>query len=61
MSDDHYAYSKLTDTWYQVHDYEHVDGNKIVAKSKTEVPRAEVPDDVLERTDERSYDAEDET
>ncbi len=58
-SDDHYAYSKLTDTWYRVFDYEHVAGDKIVANGKEEVPRSEVPDDVLARTDDRPYDAED--
>lgn len=48
-----YAYSRLTDTWYRVYDYEHVEGEKIIANGKEEIDRDEVPAACLEATDER--------
>lgn len=43
--DEVYAHSELTDTWYRVTDYEEAGpGGKIVAKSKEEVDREDVPD-----------------
>lgn len=54
-----YAYSKLSDTWYRVHDWEHVEGNRIIANSKEEVAREEVPQEWLDATEERPLDATD--
>ena len=50
---DRYAYSRMTDTWYLVHDYEDHGDGKLVANSKTEVDRSEVPQEVLDATEER--------
>ncbi|ELY68886.1 hypothetical protein [Natrinema versiforme] len=57
-TDDRYAYSRLTDTWYRVFDYDHVEGDKIIANSKEEVAREDVPQEWLERIDERPLQAE---
>jgi len=44
--DEVYAYSELTDTWYQVDDCdEAAPGGKIVAKGKTEVDQEGVPEE----------------
>lgn len=44
--DEVYARSPMTDTWYRVTDYEEAGpGGKIVAKSKEEVEREEVPEE----------------
>jgi len=57
MSDDseRYAYSLLTDTWYRVTEWEWRDRDKgqIIAKSKTEVAREDVPQGWLNGTEER--------
>lgn len=53
-----YAYSRLSDTWYIVHDWERVEGDKIIANSKEEVPREDVPQEWLDATDERPLEAE---
>ena len=50
---DRYAYSRMTDTWYLVHDYEDHGDGKLVANSKTEVDRSDVPQEVLDATEER--------
>lgn len=55
-----YAYSKLTDTWYVVHDWEHVEGDKIIANGKEEVDRDEVPQEWIDATDETPYSEESE-
>jgi len=51
-----YGYSRLTDTWYRVTDWEDLGDGKIQAKSKEEVPREEVPQEWLNATEERGYD-----
>jgi hypothetical protein len=53
-----YGYSKLTDTWYILHDWERLEGEKVVAKSKEEVPREEVPQKWIDATDERPVDTD---
>lgn len=53
--DDRYAYSRLSDTWYRVFDYEYVEGDKIIANGKEEVPREDVPQEWLESIDDRPY------
>jgi len=46
MTDEIYAYSEVTDTWYKVHDYKEAGpGGKIVANGKTEVDQEEVPEE----------------
>lgn len=45
-----YGYSQMTDTWYRVTDWEYAGDGKIVAKSKTKVPKEEVPADWLTAT-----------
>lgn len=47
-----YGYSRLTGRWYRVTDWEDLGDGKIVAKSKEEVPREEVPEAFLEATNE---------
>lgn len=43
-----YAYSRLTDTWYRVYDWEEGEGNNITnTGTKEEVPEEEVPENVL--------------
>lgn len=56
MGDDaeRYAYSRLTDTWYIVHDWKDLGDGKIQAKSKEQVDREDVPKEWIEATDERS-------
>jgi len=49
-----YGYSRLTDTWYRVTDWEDLGGGKIKAKSKKEVSREDVPQEWIEATKERS-------
>jgi hypothetical protein len=49
-----YGYSRLTDTWYRVTEWEDLGGGKIKAKSKKEVPREDVPQEWIEATKERS-------
>jgi len=44
-----YAKSELTDSWYRVWEYERKDGENIIAKSKTEVSKEEVPDQWVDR------------
>lgn len=53
-----YAYSRVTDTWYRVTEYDRVEGEKIVAKEKVEVDREAVPQAWLDATDERPLDAD---
>jgi hypothetical protein len=55
---DRFAYSRLTDTWYRVYDYEHVEGEKIIANGKKEIPREDVPAACLEATTERPLEAD---
>jgi len=55
-----YGYSKLTDTWYLLHDWEDLGDGKLRAKSKEEVPREEVPQEWLEATDEQPLNPESE-
>lgn len=49
-----YGYSNLTDTWYCVDEWEVVDAEKghIIAKSKTEVARENVPQHYLDAVEE---------
>ena len=49
-----YAYSRLTDTWYLVSewDWHDRDNGQMIAKSKTEVDRSQVPDEIVDATDE---------
>jgi len=51
-----YCYSRLTDSWYRVTDWEDLGDGQIRAKSKDEVDREEVPQKWIEATDERSRD-----
>jgi hypothetical protein len=55
-SDPRYAYSKLTDTWYRVTEYDVLDRGRIQAREKEEVPRDEVPEAWLEAVEERDRD-----
>lgn len=50
-----YAYSKLTDTWYRVDEWEWHDkeNEQLVSKSKTEVDREDVPDKWIDGVKER--------
>jgi len=52
---DRYAYSRLTDTWYLVDEWEWRNKSKgqIVAKSKTEVDRGDVPEKWIKGVAER--------
>lgn len=52
-ADPRYAYSMMTDTWYRVSDYEDLGGDQILAKSKEEVDREDVPQAWIEAVDER--------
>ena len=53
-NDEHYAYSKMTDSWYRIHDYEVAgDNGQIIANGKTEVDRDEVPEEQRQRVEER--------
>jgi len=47
-----YAYSEVTNTWYRVTEWDGLGDGKIQAKEKEPVDRDEVPQDVLEATDE---------
>jgi hypothetical protein len=51
--DHRYGYSTLTDTWYRVDDWEVLNPEKgqIVAKSKTEVAREDVPQHWVDATE----------
>lgn len=49
-----YGYSRMTDTWYRVTEWEDLGDGKIKAKSKKRVPREDVPQEWIEATDERS-------
>jgi len=51
--EERYGYSRLSDTWYRLDEYVELGGGKIQAKSKTKVPREEVPQEYLENTEER--------
>jgi len=53
--DHRYAYSQLTDTWYRVDDWEvhNEEKGQIVAKSKTEVKREDVPQHWIDGVEER--------
>jgi hypothetical protein len=62
MSDTHsgeidhrYGYSRLTDTWYRVDDWEvhNEEKGQIVAKSKNEVDRDDVPQHWINGVEER--------
>ena len=55
MSESIYAYSKLTGTWYEVFEYEDKGDGKIVAESKREVDREDVPQEYLDATKETTY------
>lgn len=48
-----FAYSLMTDTWYRVTEWDNLGDGQIEAKSKEEVDRSEVPQDVLDATTER--------
>lgn len=50
-----YGFSKVTGTWYLLHDWEDKGDGKVVAKGKTEVDREEVPQEFLAATDETLY------
>lgn len=52
-NNERYGYSKITDTWYRLDDWEDLGDGKVRAKGKTEVPREEVPQEWLDATDER--------
>jgi len=47
--DPRYAKSPLTGSWYRVSEWEDRGGGKILAKSKEEVSRDEVPQEWIER------------
>jgi hypothetical protein len=51
---DRFAYSRLTDTWYRVTEYEDHGDGKLTAKSKTIIDRSEVPDECLAATAEQT-------
>lgn len=53
MTDFRYAYSRVTDTWYIVTEWDDREGSGIVAHSKEEVDRSEVPSVVRAEVDER--------
>lgn len=57
MTDDdeieRYAYSQSTDTWYLVTEYAIVGDGQLKARSKVEVDRSDVPEDVRAATRER--------
>ncbi len=50
-----YGYSRMTDTWYRVTEWDDLGDGKIRAKSKEPVDREDVPQEWLEATDERPY------
>jgi hypothetical protein len=54
--DKRYAYSRMTDTWYIVHEWEDVGDGKIRAKSKEPVDRENVPQEWIEATNEGDAD-----
>lgn len=47
-----YAFSRTTETWYLVDDYESAGDGRIVAKSKQAVDREDVPQEWLDAVDE---------
>jgi len=55
MTDTRYAYSRLTDTWYEVDEWEWHDkeNDQLIAKSKTEVDRENVPQKWIDAVEER--------
>jgi len=55
MTEERYGYSRMTGTWYLLHDWEDKGDGKVVAKGKTEVDREDVPQKWLDATDETTY------
>lgn len=43
-----YGYSEMTDTWYRVDDWEDLGDGEILATSKEEVPKEEVPQEWID-------------
>jgi len=60
MTEPVYAYSKVTDSWYRVSEYEQKDGDKIIAKEKREVDKDDVPQEWINAIDDTPFEEENE-
>ena len=56
MTSERYAYSRLTNTWYIVHEWDELGDGKIKAKSKEPVDREDVPQEWINGVEERGRD-----